>query len=473
MIAALDQPFLRYVLEMIMVLPASILCLLPLRRYFALPPLLVVLVALVEEAAVVFFGSAVGLRQHLPSVLILAISMILFFPSLMLAVQISLPKLIFCFSNAMMLCAYANLLTTIISAPWEQDSLLTFSPRSSLLCLLLAFVLCILFFHSFNILLPDLFSERQLDTLWQWGILIVLALTALFLWHMIPSASLAIDSELRSRLFVTLLFFPFTMLALFRLLWRFSRRLRDEANLAEENNLLRMESKRFTTLSRYLNETRTLRHDFRQHLRVLSGLAQSGRFEELTKYLSSLEDVPAALIRYSANPTVDALIAHYAILAENQATHIDWALELPEELNMRVSDFCAILGNLIENALQAVEKLSEEQRNVQVVARMLSDRMLGITVENPYTGRIRLRSNGLPAVRRTSHGIGLPSVAATVKKYNGTMDLDVSGGIFRVSILMYTNMPSAKPAIPEVSEVLTPAAVPETDPESGQLDSIL
>ena len=42
MIAALDQPFLRYVLELIMVLPASILCLLPLRRYFALPPLLVV-----------------------------------------------------------------------------------------------------------------------------------------------------------------------------------------------------------------------------------------------------------------------------------------------------------------------------------------------------------------------------------------------------------------------------------------------
>lgn len=473
MIEALNQPYWRYVLELAMVVPASILCLIPLRRFFAVPPLLVALVALAEEAIVVFFGAVVGLHQQLPSVLLLAVSMVLFFPSLMLAVQISLPKLVFCFSNALMICVYVNLLTTIISAPWEQDNMLTFSPRSSLLCLFLAFFLCVLFFQMLYTQMPDLFYERQLDNLWLWSIPVILAVTVLFLWHTVPSTSLAVDRELRSRLFVTLLLFPFILLVLFRLIWRFSRRLRDEANLAQENSLLRMESKRFASLSRYLDETRTLRHDFRQHLRVLTGLAQSGKMEELTEYLSSLEDAPSALLRYSANPTVDALVAHYAALAEIQATHIDWALELPEELNMRASDFCAILGNLVENALQAVEKLPEERRTVQVVARMLSDQMLGITVENPYTGRIRLQSNGLPAGRRKNHGIGLPSVAATVKKYDGTMDLDVSGGIFRISILMYPHMPPAKPASAAVPEIPVPEAAPEADPVSEQINSTL
>ena len=126
-----------------------------------------------------------------------------------------------------------------------------------------------------------------------------------------------------------------------------------------------------------------------------------------------------------------------------------------------------ILGNLVENALQAVEKLPEEQRRVQVVARMLSDRMLGISVENPYTGRIRLRSDGLPAVRRTNHGVGLPSVAATVKRYGGTMDLDVSGGIFRVSILMYPNLPSEKPASEQI-----PEAISEIEPASEHVNSV-
>ena len=137
----------------------------------------------------------------------------------------------------------------------------------------------------------------------------------------------------------------------------FAKAYAGEENVADFNKTC----KRFAALYRYLNETRALRHDFRQHLRVLSGLAQSGKTEELAEYLASLEDVPV-LVRYSANPTVDALIAYYAALAENQATHIDWALELPEELNMRTTDFCAILGNLVENALQAVEKLPEEQR---------------------------------------------------------------------------------------------------------------
>lgn len=469
MIAALDQPYWRYVLELAMVAPASVLCLVPLRKFYAVPPLLVALVALAEEAIVVFFGAVVGLRQQLPSALILAMSVVLFFPSLMLAVQASLSKLLFCFGNAIMLSVYVNLLTTIISAPWEQDDLLTFSPRSSLFCLLLAFTLCILFFRMMNTELPDLFYERQLDYLWVWSIPVMLAVTVLFLWHITLSASLAGDSELRSRLLVTLLLFPVCLLILFRLLWRFSRRLHAEADLAQENSLLRMESKRFASLSRYLNETRALRHDFRQHLRVLSGLAQSGKTEELVEYLASLEDVPV-LVRYSANPTVDALIAYYAALAENQATHIDWALELPEELNMRTTDFCAILGNLVENALQAVEKLPEEQRRVQVVARMLSDRMLGISVENPYMGRIRLRSDGLPAVRRTNHGVGLPSVAATVKRYGGTMDLDVSGGMFRVSILIYPNMPPTKSAAPQVPAL---AAAPAADSSSKHSNSTL
>ncbi|MBQ3757180.1 MAG: GHKL domain-containing protein [Oscillospiraceae bacterium] len=472
MIAALDQPYWRYVLELAMVVPASVLCLVPLRKSYAVPPLLVALVALAEEAVVVFFGAIVGLQQQLPSALILAMSVVLFFPSLMLAVQISLPKLLFCFGNAIMLSVYVNLLTTIISAPWEQDDLLTFSPRSSLLCLLFAFFLCVLFFRMLYTQMTDLFYERQLDTLWLWSIPVMTAVTVLFLWHIPLSASLAGDSELRSRLLVTLLLFPFILLVLFRLLWRFSRRLHAEADLAQENSLLQMESKRFASLSRYLNETRALRHDFRQHLRVLSGLAQSGKTEELAEYLASLEDVPV-LVRYSANPTVDALIAYYAALAENQATHIDWALELPEELNMRTTDFCAILGNLVENALQAVEKLPEERRRVQVVARMLSDRMLGISVENPYTGKIRLRSDGLPAVRRTNHGVGLPSVAATVKRYGGTMDLDVSGGVFRVSILMYPNLPPAKAADTAVPEVPTPASAPEADPASEKINSTL
>ena len=440
LLEALDQPFWRSVLELSMVLPASILCLLPMRRYLAGPKWLVILVALAEELLVVFFGARLGVRQHLPSMVILGISIILFFPSLMIAADLALPKLVFAFAFALMLCVYANTVTFVVSAPWEQDSLLTFSPRSSLLCLGIAFALALLFSRTLYRKIPDLFEERQLDALWLPGILIAAFCAVLFFWHTTDSSYYAADRVLRTRTLVVLGCFPLTLLLLFQLLWWFGRRLRQEASLAQENSILRMESKRFSTFTRYLDETRTLRHDFRQHLRVLGGLARSGRLEELKDYLASLEETQVSLVRYCANPTVDALCAHYAELAAQQATQVEWALELPEELNIRISDFCAVLGNLVENALQAVEKLPEEQRRVRVVTRMLSDQMVVILVENPYTGRLRLRSDGLPATRRKgqSHGIGLRSVAATVRRYHGSMDVDFSGGIFRINVLMFT-----------------------------------
>ena len=61
-------------------------------------------------------------------------------------------------------------------------------------------------------------------------------------------------------------------------------------------------------------------------------------------------------------------------------------------------------------------------------------------------------------------------VSDTVKRYGGTMDLDVSGGVFRVSILIYPNLPPAKPAIPEVT---APATAPEAGPATEQRNSML
>ena len=64
--------------------------------------------------------------------------------------------------------------------------------------------------------------------------------------------------------------------------------------------------------------------------------------------------------------------------------------------NFPESDFIAIFGNLMENAVHATADLPEEKRNIQVNVRMLSDAMMGLTVKNPYEGTIRLKKNGLP-----------------------------------------------------------------------------
>jgi sensor histidine kinase regulating citrate/malate metabolism len=57
----------------------------------------------------------------------------------------------------------------------------------------------------------------------------------------------------------------------------------------EQGPLVHLESRRYMELRSYLEQTRHLRHDFRQHLHVISGLTEAGRLDELKSYLSQYE----------------------------------------------------------------------------------------------------------------------------------------------------------------------------------------
>ena len=137
-----------------------------------------------------------------------------------------------------------------------------------------------------------------------------------------------------------------------------------------------------------------------------------------------------------AKAALDAIAGHYQHIAESQNTKVFWRLELPERLPIDEVDLCMMLGNLMENALHAVCALPIDAREVTVISSMISGAMLGLSVENSYVGDIVFGRNGLPITRKRGHGIGLPSVAATVKRYNGTLSVTAKDGVFGVNILL-------------------------------------
>ena len=173
-------------------------------------------------------------------------------------------------------------------------------------------------------------------------------------------------------------------------MYRVAKEFTRSSQLDRENQLLGMEARRYTELRTYMKNTRRLRHDFRQHLHVIAGLTEAGQLEEMKSYLhkyeSELSEQRSALC---ANAAVDALAGHYDNEAKQQATPIEWKLELPRQLPLPEADLCTVLGNLLENALHASQRLPPEQRQVRVMARMLSPAMLGIVVENRYDGVLK------------------------------------------------------------------------------------
>ena len=186
-----------------------------------------------------------------------------------------------------------------------------------------------------------------------------------------------------------------------------------------------------------MERSRQQRHDFRQHIRVISGLAGSDRTEELRQYISRYEkELGDERAMFCANAAVDAIAGYYDLSAKESGAKIAWRLMLPQELPDVQSDLCMTLGNLVENAVTAVCKLPQVQRTVTVICRQISPAMIGIVVENPYNGEINRRSGGIFSDKIKDTGIGLASVRSVANKYHGQMTVETENNIFRVSILL-------------------------------------
>ena len=203
-------------------------------------------------------------------------------------------------------------------------------------------------------------------------------------------------------------------------------------------------------LAQRSDENRRLIHDFRQHLRTITELA--GQIEsrpeteehrrELLRYL---EDFPSVLARrpgvspgsFCNRAPVDALLQYYSAATQRQEIRADLALTIPAGVPLGDVEWCTVLGNLLENALEACQRQSRGERRLSLTSRA-TEGTLFLLVENTYDGRFD-RSEGHILSRKEGGvrcGIGLSSVQETVERHGGTMDLYPGEDVFQVGITL-------------------------------------
>ena len=141
----------------------------------------------------------------------------------------------------------------------------------------------------------------------------------------------------------------------------------------------------------------------------------------------------------SGNLVVDSLINYKYSLAQKERIDMKCYIFVPEEMVFAGADLCIILGNLIDNAMEAVNSFLPGQRYIDVSITQIKD-SLSIMVKNPYKGKLLLNGNGQIITSKQehrNHGIGLDSVQRTVEKYKGELLIEHEDGIFSVSILLF------------------------------------
>jgi sensor histidine kinase regulating citrate/malate metabolism len=201
----------------------------------------------------------------------------------------------------------------------------------------------------------------------------------------------------------------------------------------------------YTAVNRAYQVNAKLFHDLHNHIGVLRQFLAHEKYGEAIRYLDELQAPVRNLTAtvWTGDETADYLINSKAAAAEADGIRFQVQVEFPRRTNIRSVDLCAILGNLLDNAIEAARQVPDPSgRTVALTIRRIHQ-MLVIKVENSFSS-VSVQENGELKTTKTEgglHGWGLKSAQTAAEKYDGMVQAGVCGEVFRaVATLSYQGM---------------------------------
>ncbi|WP_158588780.1 sensor histidine kinase [Butyrivibrio sp. X503] len=220
-----------------------------------------------------------------------------------------------------------------------------------------------------------------------------------------------------------------------------------DAELKSENRLyckqLELCSVQASDQENFYSEIRRTRHDMKNHLTGLFEMIKQGHNNEACEYIERLLkdgiNVDAEEISRSGNIIIDSLINHKYKIAKKNGIDFDATVFVPAKLEFRSDHLVIILGNLLENALEACYKVAQDIRYIKVEISYEKG-ILHICIKNSCISEKRRGSDGAYFTTKEdkeNHGIGLSSVKKAVKYYDGEVKIKDNIEDFTVVAILY------------------------------------
>lgn len=186
----------------------------------------------------------------------------------------------------------------------------------------------------------------------------------------------------------------------------------------------------------YLN-MRGWRHDYHNHLQTIKAYLQMGELEQIDHYLLELEedlDKVDTLVK-SGNLMCDAILNSKLSLALNKNIRLNHTVAVPECISVSDLDLCVILGNLLDNAIEACMKVNENDRFIRIYMSILKQQLY-ISITNSALEDLNFNERNYISEKRGNHGHGMKRVKLTVDKYNGYLNLQNEPGVFVSEVML-------------------------------------
>ncbi len=236
---------------------------------------------------------------------------------------------------------------------------------------------------------------------------------------------------------VVILALLFLLLMFYFMFYLMAASLNRNHRLRQENQFLSMQQMQYDSLRSAIAETREARHDMRHHFDTLMSLAQKGEWEKLEIYLADARGaIPASELNLCENAAADGIASHYALLYRKYGIPFSFALDLPAILPVPEIDFCVVLSNLLENALEASLNTDSSRQQIKIQAYLHSGCMILLTVENAFDRCVKEKNGVFQSSKRKGEGTGIQSIRRIAEKNGGYSRFFYENGMFRANVML-------------------------------------
>ena len=162
-----------------------------------------------------------------------------------------------------------------------------------------------------------------------------------------------------------------------------------------------------------------------------------GKKEELSEYLDNLEkdlDSIDIAIR-TGNVGLDAILSSKVSIARKNNIDVNCTAKVPQTLKITDVHLCAIVGNLMDNAIEACEKISDKPRFIRIYIGLFKSQLY-ISISNSTNEKHRKRISELVTSKLGEHGFGLRRIDKIAEKYEGFVNRKNEPGIFATEVML-------------------------------------
>ncbi len=193
---------------------------------------------------------------------------------------------------------------------------------------------------------------------------------------------------------------------------------------------------------------RAWRHDYHNHMQSIKAMLAMNKTEELSDYLDNLEkdlDSIDIAIR-TGNVGLDAILSSKVSIARKNFIDVNCTAKVPEALKISDVHLCAIVGNLMDNAIEACEKMkccaaseanggAPAPRFIRVYIGLFKSQLY-ISVTNSTCEKKRRRLSELVTSKLGEHGFGLRRIDKLAEKYDGYVNRKNEPGVFATEVML-------------------------------------